>query len=127
MFNVLKNKLGEILNPIIPRYERLTKYSTTEIKTGKKWKDGRDIYTKTITISNLPNNTYIDYATGLNNVRITELNFSFVRESDGIVLVSNQVNIKLVQAHNWGSIIRIMTDYDLSEYSGDITLEYIKL
>ena len=44
--NVLKNKLGDILNPIIPRYERLLKYAkeNTERFTGEYFGDGKKIY-----------------------------------------------------------------------------------
>ena len=46
MFEVLKDKLGNIIDPHIPRYDNLSKYSTDEIKTGKTWIDDKPIYRK---------------------------------------------------------------------------------
>lgn len=47
MNNVLKDSVGNILNPIIPRYEKKFSYFFNEVIVGK-WKDGRPVYKKTI-------------------------------------------------------------------------------
>ena len=82
---ILKNKLGEILNPIIPRYERLTKYSTDEIKTGKKWIDGKNIYRKVFSYNNvdLNNSTTLNAIIDNNISNITVTDFkSYYRDDD---------------------------------------------
>lgn len=48
IYNVLKDKLGNIFNPIIPRYEKGIYFSTNEIKTKDKWINGKPIYLKVI-------------------------------------------------------------------------------
>ena len=65
--NVLKDKLGKILNPKIPRYEILKynlKDGSNPIRTGRKV-NGKDEYIDVINIGSGPNNTeiHINYTT----------------------------------------------------------------
>lgn len=48
---LLKNRNGDI---IIPVTDLMSDYSTSEVKTGCKWIDGKPIYKKTIQYQNLP-------------------------------------------------------------------------
>ena len=60
-----ENQQENVLNTI---NENLS-YSTTEHKTGKKWLDGKDIYSKTIDCGVLPNSTTKNVAHGINNLK----------------------------------------------------------
>ena len=127
---VLKDKLGNILNPIIPRYERMTKYSTTEVKTGEKWIDGKDIYRRVINIERLPNATTQTITKIDTNWIITDMrgfaygngNFQFP-----IPNTSTENTVEGIQIFVDGnSNLVIRTGTDRSAYSGYIILEYIK-
>ena len=84
--NVLKDKLGKILNPNIPRYETL-KYNLIDnvepIRTGRKV-NGKDEYIKRITIPQLPNAGALEINTGLNidDINITDIKCLAYRSSD---------------------------------------------
>lgn len=67
--NVLKDKLGKILDPLIPRYETLRYDLITDgqpIKTGRKV-NGKDEFVKRITLSSFPNATSKTFQTGITN------------------------------------------------------------
>ena len=49
-------------------WEEVNDYSTTEVNTGKKWIDGKDIYRKVVEIETLPNATAGNYAHGISNI-----------------------------------------------------------
>ncbi len=74
IIKVLKDKLGNILDPFIPRYEALRVYSTEPVVIGK-WIDNRPIYRKMIYIENTdkfkPSDYYIE--SGVTNVGYLDL------------------------------------------------------
>ena len=133
---VLKDKVGNILNPIIPRYERLTKYSTTEIKTGKKWVDGKDIYSKRVTIKNpqaIPAGGVTDrnFPHGISDVdTITDIInplFKSPTYTFNIPVVS--VNGEMTFILNISSANVVVRSYKIAwgtEWSLECTLEYTK-
>lgn len=100
-------------------------YSLQELKTNKIWINNKPIYRKVVQISKLPNNNVQDFSTNLSNVTTINVDYYFLRQSDGLILI-NTVNIQQIQVRSWGSTIRIITNSDLSEYTGYVTLEYFK-
>lgn len=84
--NVLKDKLGKILNPKIPRYEILKYNLITDgspVKTGRKV-DGKDEYIKRIGIAQFPNNTSLEVNTDLNvnEINVTDIKCLGYKNSD---------------------------------------------
>ena len=75
MNEVLKDKLGNILNPKIQRYECNLYTNEEPVKTGRKI-DGKDEYVEKISILQLPNASSLEVNTGLN---IDEINVTYIK------------------------------------------------
>ena len=108
-------------------------YSTSEVNTGFKWVDGRDIYKKTISFGALPNNTTKNVAHGITNL---DLIISY----DGMAKVTSSgnqiplpfVNNVLSTMPNYVYLgftltdITITTGIDRTGLTAYLTLYYIK-
>lgn len=106
-------------------------YSTSEVDTGFKWIDGKTIYKKTVDIGNLPNAQNKTVAHGItgtfivlsisghatNDTNTTQFPLPYVAISPADSVLVNRAN----------SILQIQTGSNRSNYSGYITLTYIKL
>lgn len=119
---LLKNRAGDT---IIPVTDVISDYSDAEVNTGCTWRDGRQIYKKTIKINSLPNN-----ASGLYPHNIT--NLKFVTKIEGIMADSTDTTFWSLPYEHASIIdvnstnIQIITDYNLSAYYAYITLYYTK-
>ena len=106
------------------------RYSSTAIATGKKWIDGRTIYTKTINIGALPNaaNKYVAHGI-VGWDRFVSLSGWVFRSADNVTfsLPFPHLNPTLgVQVWIEGSNIGIGTSFDRSNMSGYVTLEWVE-
>lgn len=109
---------------------RAMSYSTSEVNTGKKWIDGKDIYSMTFNVGNLPNNT-----SKVINFSIPNLNDIIkvygIANTTNIVLPipytspDNTERISVYVAKAWGNIT-VNTSSNMSTYYGCIVLEYTK-
>lgn len=109
--------------------ERLS-YSTTEINTGKKWIDGKDIYQKVVDFGALPNatsKTVIFSFSGIDNI----VSISGIAKSSGATVpmprvVTSSTGKLDLYANTYNGQIVIETDADYSSYYGYVTIEYTK-
>lgn len=105
-----------------------TIYSEEEREVGV-WKDGKPLYQKTIDFGALPNNTSKFVASGLTGVSVKSI-FGTAIASDGFTVTvphaelsgTGSIDVSYLADNN----VRISTDYDYSEYSSCITLQYTK-
>ena len=106
-------------------------FSTAERIVGQ-WVDGSDIYEKTISIGNLPNNTTKAVAHGVSNMSILlDIRGTCNAVQAGTLYsrplpmsdpsTSNNIRVDLV-----GANINIKTAADWSAYSGYVTIQYTK-
>lgn len=104
-------------------------YSTQEIKTNRKWINGKTIYKKVIDYGYLPNASYKDVSSGLSNI--------LVHKIYGYAISPNQTTIPLpfatTSANNNVSLvytdlnyIRTQTGTDRSTQYAYIIIEYTK-
>lgn len=124
MFNVLKDKLGNILNPIIPRYD-LLRYNlkdNTGVKTGRKV-NGKDEYVMRFTISSLPNNTTTQFQTGIKNATYVMHHPKFF---DGIVWIDlPYAGTRIVfRVKNDCSYVEVSTDSDRHTLNAIVDIYY---
>lgn len=105
-------------------------YSTSEINTGKKWVDRKDIYRKVIDCGALPNATTKSVAHGITGYDNFVSISGFSRVADG----STQIPLPYVSpsGHNisvdmQGTNVVIGTDFDRTTYTNTyVILEYTK-
>lgn len=97
-------------------------YSTTEHKTGRKWKDGKDIYERTIelTITSIEDTstvvaTNVDYVESLidSNFTVQKANVKGCERGCAFVSANNELKLHLVE--RWGDII-----------TSQVTIQYTK-
>lgn len=102
-------------------------YSTSEVNTGFKWVDGKDIYKKTINFGALPNNTSKSVAHGITNLE-SIIDCAGVAISGTTVLNLNEYDgsnyIRLIPRQ--GVNITIFTSSDRTTYLAYVTLWYTK-
>ncbi len=118
-------------------------YSTTEQKVGT-WIDGRPIYQKVITLSDLPSTagTAKDFDTGYNKSQIYPLKCESILNSNtwggyygNFVVISSTnpgsspyVSVSFAVNSAGANIqVRVRSSYDLSTYSGYAIIQYTKL
>ena len=119
--NVLKDKLGKILNPKIPRYEIL-KYNLIDganpIRTGRKV-NGKDEYVKLVSMS-LPNNNAVVVSAGLdfNNVTITRQISGYRKDaSNQYANFPDNSASGFIRIYINSSGLNIQTNYDASTWT----------
>lgn len=122
------NKLQKDLNDKITNANI---YSTSEINTGKKWKDGKDIYRKVIELSNIPVST-TEYSYNVENInKIVNAQASWYDTTDKATFVTN------LRYDGTGAYIRFIylkdkfkveTAFDWSKRTSDVSIiiEYTK-
>jgi hypothetical protein len=120
-----ENQQENVLNTINDNLS----YSTTEHKTGKKWIDGKPIYSKTIDFGALPNAM-------LKTVNFTANNIDKITKIDAVANSSNYSlplpyasidNTEIVRLYvNKSGEVAITTSGDLTPYSATVTIEYTK-
>lgn len=122
------NKLQKDLNDKITNANI---YSTSEINTGKKWKDGKDIYRKVIELSNIPVST-TEYSYNVENInKIVNAQASWYDTTDMATFVTN------LRYDGTGAYIRFIylkdkfkveTAFDWSKRTSDVSviIEYTK-
>lgn len=116
-----ENQQENVLNTI---NENLS-YSTTEHKTGKKWIDGKDIYSKVVDVGNLPNTTGKAVAHSIQNVDYS-ITVKLVAKTAEGVRVECEYGGTSLSVYMDNINIHITTQYDFSGYSGYAILEYTK-
>lgn len=127
--NVLKDKLGNILNPHIPRYDIL-KYDLkvgSVVKTGEK-RDGKDVYKKIIKVPSLPNNTITEYQHGISNYDNIwfDPSESFINTGDGRVTFPylDGPEVRFVNVFTTKNTFRIFTGGDRTSWSAEVCLKF---
>lgn len=101
--------------------QNANKYLTTETLVGK-W-GSSDLYRKCINIGALPNNTSGTYDLGLTTETIRRLEF-YYDKSDDFGTIWNQ--ILSISYNKTNNRLEVVTDHDLSAYSGAVIVEYTK-
>ena len=131
MNDVLKDKLGNILNPKIPRYECNLYTDEVSVKTGRKI-DGKDEYVKKISILQLPNSSALEVNTGLNidDINITDIKCLAYRSSDKtyipipfISMANTHIGLNTKVINNILYLL-IETTTDRSNYSGQAEISF---
>jgi hypothetical protein len=105
-------------------------YSTSEVNTGKKYINGKDIYSKTYDFGYLPNSTTKIMALNIDNLeQITKIE-GIANKSSGISIPLPFINLSNLSYGVGLSIsqnsIEVQTGYNYSEYFARITIEYTK-
>lgn len=104
-------------------------YSTSEVNTGMKWTDGRDIFRKVISCGALPDTNQKNENSGLSNVTIIGIHGIAISASDTIPLPhvsSANKNAQLHYSTTLGAVM-ITTADDYSAYTQSyVTLLYVK-
>lgn len=106
-------------------------YSTSEINTGKKYINGKDIYSRTYDFGYLPNSTIKTMALSINNLeQITKIE-GVANKSSGTAIPLPFVNLNNLSYGVSLSVsqnnIEVQTLYNYSEYFARITIEYTKI
>lgn len=104
----------------------LPNYSTVEQKTGQKWIDGKDIYSKTVDCGALPDNTSKLVAAGLNNVTVIKIEGVAIGGSSIQLphISTNSVYIEI--SYEASNEVFIRTNGYFSTMHGYVTLYYTK-
>ena len=108
-------------------------FSTTEVKTNKKWVNGKPIYRKAFYVSSFPNATNSWISSGVSNLEtVVELR-GFASNGNEQVFLSSAYSTTVIDClvydyvfsgHNQS--IRIHTLSNRSSYSGYVWIEYTK-
>lgn len=106
-------------------------YSTSEVNTGVKWIDGKDVYRKVIDFGALPNNTSKEVSTGLTAANVNIIKMSCVaRGSNGATInipyASASAQNVVEMYMNASGMIHIETRTDRSSQYAYCILEYTK-
>lgn len=106
-------------------------YSTEEIKTSKKWIDGKPIYRKVINLGNLPNATYKNVPTNISNLETIVSLLGFAKSQDNseqhsILSPSVGGNIYVIDIYYENGNLILSTGFDRSGLVGFVILEYTK-
>ncbi len=110
-------------NLIVTGNQNANKFSTSEIINGK-WINDSILYRKTIAIS-LPNNTSTTINTGLIDENVVNI-FGFVKSGTIVYPVNfNNSTTQISTYYNNGNLV-IEDNFDGTNYSGYVTLEYYK-
>lgn len=133
------NKVQNDLNKTITEQSKIlddkitntNTYSTSETNTGKKWKDGKDIYRKVIELSNIPAST-TEYSYNVENIdKIVNAQASWYDTTDKATFVTNLrydndgANIKFFYLKDK---FKVEVKYDWAERTSDVSvvIEYTK-
>lgn len=104
-------------------------YSTSEVNTGVKWIDNRDIFRKVIDFGELPKSTSKSVGSGLENVTVIDIRGIAVKAEASIPLpyaTTENKNVQLHYAANTNQVI-VTTVQDLSSYADSyVVLLYVK-
>lgn len=119
-----ENQQENVLNTI----NENNSYSTEEHPTGKKWIDGKPIYSKVIDCGTLPNATTKSVAHNISNLgRIINISgFAYSEANTSPLPKSNPTNAYGIDIRVEGSYIVIQTGVDRTDYTGYVTIEYTK-
>ena len=106
-------------------------YSTEEHLTGKKWIDGKPIYSKTVNFGALPNNTTKTVAHNISNLNeITKIEGiakgTFAGDSTVYIQLGHASNTATEDLAIVDNNINIITTTDRTNFTAVITLEYTK-
>lgn len=106
-------------------------YSTSEVDTGVKWIDGKNIFRKVVDCGALPNNTSKVVSSGLTNIFVISA-FGFAKTATGDYSVpipsptTNNKNLQLNINQSTGDMTLYSAD-DYSSYTNSfVILEYTK-
>lgn len=99
-------------------------YSTTEINTGKKWIDGKEIYSKTIDLGAFPNNTSKEVAHGITGIE-NIIDLKGTTGSAVLPYISTTTSYNMLLDANSTDII-VRTGMDRTNVSGYATIYYTK-
>lgn len=104
-------------------------YSTSEVNTGAKWIDGKDIYRKVIDFGELPKSTSKSVGSGLENVTVIDISGIAIKAEASIPLpyaTTENKNVQLYYNASTNQVI-VTTVQDLSGYADSyVTLLYVK-
>ena len=123
-----------VTNKLKSLVKGLYNYSTSEVNTGQKWIDGKDIFCKVLPITAMPNNGELVINHGLTNFTLIDI-FGTVKDSTGAqivlpysspqILTYTPAELNISVAVNATSIV-ITTGIDRSAFSGNIVMYYVK-
>lgn len=100
-------------------------YSATEVNTGFKWTNGKEIYKKTVDIGSLPNNTTKSVAHGISGLDLVVL-FTGRATSGSTLVPLPWVHASPTYISITGANIDITSTANRSAYSGSVDLYYTK-
>lgn len=108
-------------------YEEVNSYSTTEVKTGDTWIDGKPIYRKVITIPSFKN-AIINVNTGITNAETIFIKSGTWERPDVPNKIYSLDNTFMGQYefNRQDGILNISTNNQYVTFSGYIVLEYTK-
>lgn len=132
--NVLKDKLGNILNLKIPRYEILKNKlldGNVPIKTGKKI-NGKDEYVFRRNIGYLPNNSSLEYDLPIKMIDVLPtraLEVYGISQMGEMIPIprytgSSYINYYITTNNNRSSLV-LTTNADLSRFTGYLNMYFI--
>lgn len=113
---------------IVAQLNEERSYSTSEVNTGKKWIDGKPIYSKVVNVNALPNNAQTGYQHDIDDVD-EFITIRGIAKSSTLSLPipfvdrSGSTNIQLYAS---ASGFTVSTNYDASSYAGKFIFEYTK-
>ena len=113
-------------------YEEVNSYSTSEVKTGDTWIDGKPIYRKVIEIGALPNNYYKSVNHNILNLNKVIKLYMIVHISDGTFYQANMQGTTTLFGGNTVTVrgnttqIQVATTADYSTHTGYAIIEYTK-
>lgn len=117
------------INELNSKFTDMGNYSTSEVNTGMKWTDGRNIFRKVISCGALPDTNQKIQSSGLSNVTVIDIHGIAISASDTVPLPhasSANKNTQLHYSSTINSVIIITTD-DYSSYTESyVTLLYVK-
>lgn len=103
-------------------------YSTSEVKTSKKWINGKPIYRKVVETGSLPNNSQVGYNHNIANAEFF-ITIRGIAKSTSLFLPipfverNGSTNIQLYASAN---SFTVSTNYNASSYNGTFIFEYTK-
>lgn len=103
-------------------------YSTTEQLTGQKWIDGKDIYSKTVNLGTLPNDTVKTVSADISPNTVVKIEAFCVDANSTLPIprtASGNNSIDIYYTYSTNSIV-VTTEKDMSTHTGYVTLYYTK-
>lgn len=126
--NVPSSAVQEIKDYCAMYTDAQISYSTSEVKTGATWIDGKPIYRKVVNCGALPNNIRKSIAHNITNLSKVIHTYGIAVGTDFLPMPYVNVTGASYDMQYWVETVNIViaTGNDRSSYTGYITLEYTK-